>query len=105
MAAMTSVARIQQRFMDNVTDISWYPMPAQNMTARLERRNGGGFAGIAEYLSRLGYEFGSEEALAATEELFRQYVKTSFEVSGELANEPRLYPLWEGIRLSKKTKR
>ncbi len=54
MQAMRAVARIQQRFMDNVTDVSWYPIPAQNMTARMERRNGGGFAGIAEYLSRLG---------------------------------------------------
>ncbi len=37
MAAMRNVARVQQRFMDNVTDVSWYPIPMQNMTARLER--------------------------------------------------------------------
>src|SRR5262249_12299793 len=105
MSAMRGVARIQQRFMDNVTDVSWYPIPAQNMTARLERRNGGGFAGIAEYLSRLGLEFGGQEALDATEELFRQYTKASFEASTDLAKERGVYPLWEGSRFHKKNQR
>lgn len=100
--AMRVVAKIQQRFMDNVSDISWYPIPAQNMTARLERRNGGGFAGIAEYLSRLGFEFGQPEALVATEELFREYTKASVEASVELAKERGVYPLWEGSRFQKK---
>jgi ribonucleotide reductase alpha subunit len=101
-AAMRSVARVQQRFMDNVSDVSWYPIPAQNMTARLERRNGGGFAGIAEFLSRMELEFGSPEALAATEELFREYTRASVEASMELAKERGVYPLWEGSRFQKK---
>jgi len=105
MNAMRAVARIQQRFMDNVTDVSWYPIPMQNMTARLERRNGGGFAGIAEYLSRLGVEFGSPEALNATEELFRQYTRASFEASTEMAKERGVYPLWEGSKFHKKNQR
>jgi ribonucleoside-diphosphate reductase alpha chain len=105
MNSMRTVARIQQRFMDNVTDVSWYPIPMQNMTARLERRNGGGFAGIAEYLSRLGLEFGSQEALDATEELFRQYTKASFEASAEMAKERGVYPLWEGSKFHKKNQR
>lgn len=101
-AAMRAVAKIQQRFMDNVSDISWYPIPAQNMTARLERRNGGGFAGIAEFLSRLGLQFGSPEGLVATEELFREYTRASVEASAELAKERGVYPLWEGSRFYKK---
>jgi len=105
MAEMRKIARIQQRFMDNVTDVSWYPIPAQNMTARMERRNGGGFAGIAEFLSRLGIEFGSPEALDATEELFRQYSKASYEASTEMAKDRGVYPLWEGSRFHKKNQR
>ncbi len=102
MQAMRTVARVQQRFMDNVTDVSWYPIPAQNMTARLERRNGGGFAGIAEFLSRLELEFGSQEGLAATEELYREYTRASVEASIELAKERGVYPLWEGSRFQKR---
>lgn len=102
MAAMKAVARVQQRYMDNVTDVSWYPIPAQNMTARMERRNGGGFAGIAEYLSRLGHEFGGPEGLEATELLFRNYTKASVEASIELAKERGVYPLWEGSKFHKK---
>ncbi|MCB9466960.1 MAG: hypothetical protein H6677_01705 [Candidatus Obscuribacterales bacterium] len=102
MKRMASVAQVQQRFMDNVTDVSWYPIPAQNMTARMERRNGGGFAGIAEYLSRLGLTFGSEEALKSVEDLFRQYTRASVDASIELAKERGVYPLWEGSRFHKK---
>lgn len=102
MAAMRNVVKIQQRFMDNVSDVSWYPIPMQNMTARLERRNGGGFAGIAEFLSRLGAEFGSPEGINATAELFRQYNKASLEASMDLAKERGVYPLWEGSKFQKK---
>lgn len=105
MSSMRAVARIQQRFMDNVTDVSWYPIPMQNMTARMERRNGGGFAGIAEFLSRLGQEFGAQEALDSTEELFRQYTRASFEASVDLAKERGVYPLWEGSKFHKKGQR
>jgi len=100
--AMKAVTKVQQRFMDNVSDVSWYPIPAQNMTARLERRNGGGFAGVAEYLSRLELEFGASEALQATEDLYREYTKASVEASMELAKERGVYPLWEGSRFQKK---
>jgi ribonucleoside-diphosphate reductase alpha chain len=102
MSAMRAVVRVQQRFMDNVSDVSWYPIPLQNMTARLERRNGGGFAGIAEFLSRLGVEFGSPISHQATEELFRQYNKASLEASVEMAKDRGVYPLWEGSRFHKK---
>ena len=98
---MKDVARIMQRFMDNVSDVSWYPLPAQNMTARLERRNGGGFAGIAEYLSRLEQPFGEDEALAGVEELYRQFTRASVEASIELAGERGVYPLWEGSRFAR----
>jgi ribonucleotide reductase alpha subunit len=104
-AAMRSICRIQQRFMDNVSDVSWYPIPAQNMTARLERRNGGGFAGIAEYLSRLGVRFGEVDSSKAVEDLFRHYTKASFEASSDLAKERGVYPLWEGSRFHKKNQR
>ena len=102
MKNMAAVAKVQQRFMDNVTDVSWYPIPAQNMTARMERRNGGGFAGIAEFLSRLGVSFGSAEGLKAVEDLFRNYTKASVNASSELAKERGVYPLWEGSRFQKR---
>jgi ribonucleoside-diphosphate reductase alpha chain len=102
MERMKEVARVMQRFMDNVTDVSWYPLPAQNMTTRLERRNGGGFAGVAEYLSRLELEFGSPEALDAVESLYREFTRASVEASQQLAEERGVYPLWKGSRFDRK---
>jgi ribonucleoside-diphosphate reductase alpha chain len=89
---------LQQRFMDNVTDVSWYPISAQNVTARLERRNGGGFAGIAEYLSRKGVRFGSVDGLLETKNLFKAYTNASVRASMDLAQERGVYPLWEGSK-------
>jgi ribonucleotide reductase alpha subunit len=99
---MSDVARVMQRFMDNVSDVSWYPLPQQNMTSRLERRNGGGFAGIAEFLSRLELEFGSPTALKAVQKLYRQYTQASVEASRQLADERGAYPLWEGSKWARK---
>jgi ribonucleotide reductase alpha subunit len=96
--SMKDVAQVMQRFMDNVTDVSWYPIPAQNLTSRLERRNGGGFAGIAEHLSRLSVEFGSEASQAAVEKLFREFSAASLQASLSLAEERGVYALWEGSR-------
>lgn len=100
--AMKEVAVVMQRFMDNVTDVSWYPIPAQNLTSRLERRNGGGFAGIAEHLSRLALEFGSEAAQTAVERLFREFSSASLTASLALAEERGVYALWEGSRFQSK---
>jgi len=98
---MQEAVKLQQRFMDNVTDVSWYPIPAQNMTARMERRNGGGFAGVAEYLSILGYEFGSAEALDAVYDLYKAYNTASLYASTKLADERGPYPLWKGSRFER----
>lgn len=100
--AMKEVARVMQRFMDNVSDVSWYPLPQQNMTSRLERRNGAGFAGIAEYLSRLELEFGTEQACEAVEALYREFTNASVEASQQLAEERGVYPLWKGSRWDRK---
>lgn len=100
--SMKQIARVMQRFMDNVSDISWYPLPEQNMTARLERRNGGGFAGIAEFLSRRELEFGTTTALDAVEQLYSEFTQASVEASQELAGERGVYPLWKGSRWDRK---
>jgi ribonucleoside-diphosphate reductase alpha chain len=99
---MKSVAAVMQRFMDNISDVSWYPLPAQNMTSRLERRNGGGFAGVADYLSRLQVEFGSSEGLLAVENLYREFTLASLQASQQLAEQRGTYPLWEGSRFQRK---
>jgi ribonucleotide reductase alpha subunit len=101
-AKMEAVAAVMQRFMDNVSDVSWYPLAAQNLTSRLERRNGGGFAGVAEFLSRSELEFGKADALAAVEKLYARFTTASVEASMQLAEERGVYALWEGSRFHSK---
>lgn len=93
---MRKVAEIQQRAMDNVTTVSWFPLPEQNLTSRLERRNGAGFAGVAEYLCRLELRFGTQESHAAVEKLFKYLAEGAYQMSHNMAKERGVYPLWYG---------
>ncbi|MCU0955658.1 MAG: adenosylcobalamin-dependent ribonucleoside-diphosphate reductase, partial [Hyphomicrobium sp.] len=53
-AALEERVRIAVRFMDNVIDISGYPLKAQRREAKLKRRIGLGLTGLADALIMLG---------------------------------------------------
>src|SRR5437660_10558427 len=55
------------RLMDNVIDISRFPLPEQENEARAKRRIGLGITGLADALIMCGLRYGSSEAVAATE--------------------------------------
>src|SRR5215469_17116863 len=55
------------RMMDNVIDISRFPLPQQQEEARQKRRIGLGVTGLADALILCGLRYGSAAAVAATE--------------------------------------
>src|SRR5207249_5459541 len=55
------------RMMDNVVDISQFPLPLQQEEARQKRRIGLGVTGLADALILCGLRYGSAAAVAATE--------------------------------------
>ena len=59
------------RMLDNVIDISGFPLPAQQEEARNKRRIGLGVTGLADALILCGLRYGSPEAVAATEFMAR----------------------------------
>lgn len=99
---MEELADLATEFMDDVTTVSHFPIPAQNSTARRERRNGGGFAGIAEFISRQKLEFASEEANLFVSELYERFAKACIRASERLAHERGVYEIWQGSTYSKK---
>jgi ribonucleoside-diphosphate reductase alpha chain len=83
------------RFLDNVVDISNYPLPEQQREAFNKRRIGLGLTGLADALAMLGLGYGSEEA-AGVAGRWAEILKTkSYETSVGLAAEKGSFPLFK----------
>src|SRR3982751_6602607 len=83
------------RMMDNIIDISRFPLPAQKDEAEQKRRIGLGVTGLADALILCGLRYGSPEAVAATEEWLGTIKRVAYLASTELAAEKGAFPLFD----------
>lgn len=82
------------RFMDNINDISNFPLPEQKEQARLKRRIGIGYLGYASSLYLLQVRYGSKKALEMTEKLCNFVTNKCYQASAMLAKEKGCFPLY-----------
>src|SRR6185369_8499100 len=75
------------RMMDNIIDISGFPLPEQQHEARQKRRIGLGVTGLADALIMCGLRYGSSDAIAATEEWLGAVQRAAYLASTALAAE------------------
>ncbi len=83
------------RMMDNVVDVSRFPLPQQAAEAQAKRRIGLGVTGLADALLMLGLRYGSAEAAAQTEAWMRRIARAAYLASVELAREKGPFPLFD----------
>ena len=83
------------RMMDNVVDVSRFPLEQQAEEARNKRRIGLGVTGLADALLMMGLRYGSEEAAAKTEDWMKRIARAAYLASVELAKEKGPFPLFE----------
>lgn len=81
------VARLGQRFLDNVIDVTLYPLPEQRAEQLNKRRTGLGFTGLADALMQLGLRYGSPQAVDFAERVMREIAIASYEENVNLAIE------------------
>jgi ribonucleoside-diphosphate reductase alpha chain len=81
--------------LDNVVDLSAYPLPQQRDEARRKRRMGIGITGLADMFIFLGIRYGSAKSLEVASELMREITVTAYEASIALAKEKGSFPLLE----------
>ncbi|MDH4982468.1 adenosylcobalamin-dependent ribonucleoside-diphosphate reductase [Hyphomicrobium sp. D-2] len=82
------------RFLDNVIDISNYPLAAQRDEAFAKRRIGLGITGLADALIFCGLRYGSTEAVAAAESWMSVIQNAAYAASADLAAEKGAFPLY-----------
>src|SRR5271169_3567453 len=86
------------RMMDNVVDISLFPLPQQKEEAHQKRRIGLGVTGLADALILCGLRYGSAAAVAATESWLGTIQREAYLASTALAAEKGAFPLFDRER-------
>lgn len=92
--ALENVASIATRFLDNVIDVSRYPLPSQRLQSLGARRIGLGVTGLADVLVMLGMRYGSAASLSLTQEMMKHIAETTWQTSIELAKEKNPFPFY-----------
>ncbi|MEX1036621.1 MAG: adenosylcobalamin-dependent ribonucleoside-diphosphate reductase [Sneathiella sp.] len=95
MDKLDGVVRDAIRLMDNVVDISGYPLPEQAHEAKTKRRIGLGITGLADALIMCGVRYGSDKALDLTRKWMAQIQRSAYLASTELAKEKGAFPLYD----------
>jgi ribonucleoside-diphosphate reductase alpha chain len=86
------------RMMDNVIDISLFPLPQQQEEARQKRRIGLGVTGLADALILCGLRYGSSAAVTAVESWLGAIQREAYLASAALAAEKGSFPLFDRDR-------
>ncbi|MEQ9523820.1 MAG: adenosylcobalamin-dependent ribonucleoside-diphosphate reductase, partial [Thalassobaculum sp.] len=94
-AALAEVVPVAVRMMDNVVDVSRFPLAMQAQEAKAKRRIGLGVTGLADALIFCGLRYGSPEAVATTERWMALLRRHAYRASIDLAREKGPFPLFE----------
>lgn len=90
--ALEAATRTAIRFLDNVIDLSRFPLAAQRDNATGTRRIGLGVTGLADALVMLGQSYDSWTARGVAEEIIRRMCWVAYETSVQLARERGVFP-------------
>ena len=83
------------RMMDNVIEVSQFPLEAQKLEAKTKRRIGLGVTGLADALLMVGLRYGSDEAVKKTEKWMKTIARSAYNASINLAEEKGAFPLFD----------
>jgi ribonucleoside-diphosphate reductase alpha chain len=89
------------RMLDNVIDISRYPLPEQETEAKAKRRIGLGVTGLADALLFCGAAYGSGEAVELTRRWLGIVKREAYRASARLAGEKGAFPLYDPSMLDR----
>jgi ribonucleoside-diphosphate reductase alpha chain len=87
-----ATAAIATRRLDNVYEVSGFPLASQAQVARASRRIGLGLSGLADAFIMLGLFYGSERSLKIAGEVMQAICHSAYRASVGLAREKGVFP-------------
>lgn len=93
--SVASTVHLAVRFLDNVLDLSHFPLMAQAEQARSARRIGLGITGLADALIMLGLDYDSDAGREYTARVLGTMRNAAYQSSVELAEEKGSFPLFD----------
>ena len=93
--ALAGLVASAVRMMDNVVDISRFPLPQQEAEARAKRRIGLGVTGLADALVMCRVRYGSKQAVDLTRDWLHRIQRAAYLASVDLAREKKPFPLYD----------
>ena len=93
--AFAKVTKVAVRMLDNVLDVTVWPLPQQAQEARNKRRIGLGFTGLGDALIMLGLRYDTQPARDMAACIAQSMRDDSYAASVELAREKGAFPLFD----------
>ena len=93
-AGFAEVCGVATRMLDNVLDVTPWPLPAQAQEARNKRRVGLGFTGLGDALVMLNLRYDSEAAREQARRISELMRDAAYLASSDLAAERGAFPLF-----------
>lgn len=93
-AGFAEICRTATRMLDNVLDVTVWPMPQQQQEARSKRRVGLGFTGLGDALVMLNLRYDTPEARDMARRIAEAMRDAAYDASSEMARERGAFPLF-----------
>ncbi|MCR5882406.1 adenosylcobalamin-dependent ribonucleoside-diphosphate reductase [Rhizobacter sp. J219] len=88
------LCKVSVRMLDNVLDVTVWPLPQQHEEARNKRRVGLGFTGLGDALIMLNQRYDTPEARATARRISELMRDAAYDASVDLAQERGAFPLF-----------
>ncbi len=92
---LRQVTWLAVRFLDNIIDVTRYPIPAQKKEEQQKRRLGLGVAGLADAMAFMNIRYGSPESILFAKNVMKLIAFQAYQTSTDLACEKGNFPMFD----------